>query len=321
MLTASDQDRIRAWAADRPAPRPLKLVVTDDPRSGELERFAEALAGLAPALEIRRERVENGGRPALAVEERIRYHALPVGPELAPFLDALAGESMAEPAPDLARRLEALNLPAPLRLFISSDCPFCPVAVRGLLSLVRACRHISVAVIDGRLFPEWADVEQVASVPTVLLDPGFRWTGVPNMEEIVTVAAERDPLQLGADTLRGLMEAGKAEEVAAMMVRRGRFFPALIDLLTHEKWPVRLGAMVAVEYLAAEAPDLAARGAEPLWRAYADAPDDVRGDLLHVLGDIAPAAMADAIESAGRAETHREIREAAQEAEEKIRSR
>ena len=323
MFDERDRHLILTWAKAHPAPRPLRLVTTDDPRSDDLGRFVHGLAGLLPSLEIRRETEAGGGAPMLAAGKRIRYHAVPTGPELTPFLTAMSRNGhRSEPLP--AKRLAilaAVDTPAPLRLFVSPGCPYCPAAARSLIAMATACDRIALTVIDGFLFHEMAEADDIRSVPTLLLDPGFRWTGTLDIEEIAQAMADRDPAAPGAHTLRGLIEAGEAHRVARMMRDQGIVFPALFDLLTHAKWPVRLGAMVTMEHLAAEHPELAARGAHPLWRRFADADDQIRGDLLYVLGEIAPPAMADAIEAATRTSPQAEVREAAMEAIEKIRQR
>lgn len=323
MLDEQDKGIIRGWAKTHPAPLPLRLVTTDDLRSDNLQRFALGVAALAPALEIRHETEVNGGAPVLAVGERIRYHAVPAGPELPPFLNAISGDGHDKVplSATLQGILAALDRPALLRLFISPLCPFCPEAARRLISLAEACVHLSLTVIDGFLFSEMAEAGGVRSVPTVLLEPGFQWTGTPDLEEIARAMTDRDSTTPGANTLRNLIETGSADRVARMIVDRGHVFPALFDLLTHTQWPVRLGAMVAMEHLAAERPDIAAQGADPLWQRFAGTDDRVQGDLLHVLGEIAPSAMADAIETATQTCHQEEVREAAMEAVEKIRHR
>ena len=166
-----------------------------------------------------------------------------------------------------------------------------------------------------------AEASGIQSVPTVLLEPGFQWTGLPDLEAIARAMTNPDPTTPGADTLRHLIETGRADRVAGMIIDRGHVFPALFDLLTHTQWPVRLGAMVTMEHLVAERPDIAAQGTGPLWQRFSAADDRVQGDLLHVLGEIAPLAMADTIETATRTGCQEEISEAAREAVEKIRHR
>jgi hypothetical protein len=69
-----------------------------------------------------------------------------------------------------------------------------------------------------------------------------------------------------------------------MMTESGQLFPALIDLLVHPRWSVRLGAMVTVEYLADDAPELGRRLCRSLWQTFSDLTIQVQGDVTHIFG-------------------------------------
>lgn len=107
-----------------------------------------------------------------------------------------------------------------------------------------------------------------------------------DLKEILTLCVQRDPSQLSAASLRQLIEDGQAGRLAQMMIDANTLFPALVELLTHERWSVRLGAMVTAEYLADEAPPLALDLATRLWDRFADFTDPVKGDVLHVIGQV-----------------------------------
>jgi HEAT repeat protein len=140
-----------------------------------------------------------------------------------------------------------------------------------------------------------------------------------NAIELVTMMLDRDPAALGADALRGLIEDGDAEGVARMMVDNGKLFPAFFNLLTHPRWSVRLGAMVAFETLAELDVKLAGQVIGPLISRFGDVDDMVKGDLLHVLGESGnPEAMPFLQTVAGDVEDA-EVRAAADEAIEKLK--
>ena len=123
-------------------------------------------------------------------------------------------------------------------------------------------------------------------MPTLILEDDIRWTGPVNIEELLTQCVQRDPARLSAASLRQLIEAGDAARVSTMMAESGRLFPALIDLLVHESWSVRLGAMVTAEYLAEAGPAISLRLCGLLWERFARLPPQVQGDVVQVLGQI-----------------------------------
>jgi hypothetical protein len=103
-----------------------------------------------------------------------------------------------------------------------------------------------------------------------------------------------------------------------MMADRNRVFPALIELLCHEQWPVRLGAMVAVEELNAVAPDLGRKAIDALWDRFEGVIDPVKGDILFLCGEIGHAQYAPRIKAVLRSSMAAEVKEAAKEALDKL---
>jgi hypothetical protein len=322
----SDADR-RLLEKRREAGHPpatLTVATTSAPQSAALANYATALAHHLPGLTVRRTAAElDTDPPALRVTDRLHYLATPQGPELAPFLAALldGGRGLPPLSAETAAALSALPVQARLEVFISPHCPFCPATVSALLPVALAAGPQLLSVIDGALFPDLAAARDIRTAPTVILDGGFRWSGKAAADEVVSAMARREPARLGAETLRGIIEDGMADTVARMMVDHGGLLDNLIPLLAHDKWPVRLGAMVVMENFQALRPDLATAAADRLWPLVAAAPDAVKGDLLHVIGETGDLRHAARLETLAAGDLPPEIREAAADALAAIRGR
>jgi hypothetical protein len=208
-----------------------------------------------------------------------------------------------------------------LRLFISQQCPFCPLTIQHITPLLALNELIHLAVIDCTLFPEMAQAKRIQSVPALLLDEQFRWTGSFLLEEVTEVMTNRDPEQLGSTSLERMLKEGNASKLAEMMLERKVIFPSLLDLLTHHKWPVRLGAMVTMEEITNRDPGLAAQVIDPLWERFQHAEDSVKGDIIHVLGESGNQKVSPRMQMVLDGEYDAEVKEAAREALEKIGSR
>jgi HEAT repeat protein len=115
-----------------------------------------------------------------------------------------------------------------------------------------------------------------------------------------------------------MLKQGAAKQLAGMMSERNAFFPALIELLCREEWPVRLGAMVAVEELHALRPELARQLIDPLWQCLNALPDAIQGDLFYVLGEIGGPALIPRLTVFLHGDVSAEVRDAVQEALEKL---
>ena len=312
--TAGLQNRLR-----------IELVrVPGHPALADIQRFAETLAALAPVLRLRRDTDAQARRPGLRLLANLIFHAAPAGSALAAFLDALELAANAVPSPlssAQAKAIEQIAAPAQLDLFVGAHCPFCPAIITRMAALAVAAPQIRLAVIDAERFADESRDQGIRSVPTLILDQGLRWTGSVDIDALLPAIIQRDPARLSPDILEQMLQSGAAADLAAMMVDAGRLFPAIVDLLCHPLWSVRLGAMVTMETVAEQAPALAAQAAPALLARYRRQEPSVRGDMLHVLGMVGGIDLAVQIESLAAGEPDAEVREAVVEALAVIRER
>ena len=322
-MTPRDENRIREWSDRLTGEVNLRLVLSrsDEAKNHELTGFCDALTRIAPAIQLKKDKAEaDDPAPALEIAPTLRYQAVPLGLELPPFLDALAGTSMA-PAGSLQADLEKIPAPVYFKLYVAQTCPHCPLVVRQLAPLALAGDTVHLTIIDGGLFTETAEADGIQAVPTLILDDERRWTGSLKPEEIMDVVVNRDPAEMSRATMERIIKEGKADRLARLMLEKGEVFPPLFDILTHEKWHVRLGAMVVVETLADEDPKLADRLIPPLWGRYRTADASVKGDILFVLGAAGNADTIPLLKEAMDKADADEVKEAASEAVEAISER
>ncbi len=289
-MTPQDEQTIQAWAQKQTTACMIALATEDGDAGERLALFCDRLAQLVPSTQIKKDTDQPWQTPALLIGRHgnIAYQAVPAGKMLALFLNAMAYEAGHDPdlPADIRRWADKIDLPALIKIYVTPQCPHCPKVLSQLLALAGANPHVRLTIIDGTLFTEQADADQIRAVPTVLLDDNLRWTGEIDVREVVRMSIQRDPTQLSAASLRQIIETGEAAGLARMMIENGQVFPSLIELLVNKKWPVRLGAMVTVEYLADEAPTVAAQLADLLWNRFNALTPQVQGDVVHVLCQI-----------------------------------
>ncbi len=335
-MTRNEEKEIVKWNSQFSDNIQIRLILTEDERSKYFSQFCEDLSHLAPRIQIRREEDESESLPAIRIvgsslrleptsfgKETLHlmsYQAIPLGTELEPFLEGLTLFNHKSPEiPDYVRQyLDKIRMPVELTLYVSQHCPFCPATVRQLLPLAAANEFIRLTVRDGFLFPEMAKSDNIQSAPTLLLDKNFRWTGSINLKELLDVIVNRDPAQLGASSLEAMLKEGNASQIANMMTDSEKIFPAFFDLLSNEKWSVRLGAMTVMEEIAENRRELAAQVIMPLWKRFHHAKDQVKGDILYVLGEAGNNETLSILKTVLNGDYHSEVKEAAKEAIEKI---
>jgi hypothetical protein len=300
----------------------IRLTTNADTRSQELERFCRELVENASRLQVIIEKNDAAGSmPGIHITSSLVYHAVPLGTELLPFLDMLVDISEQSAGNSPVGSTQESELPAKLKLYVSSTCSFCPAVVRKLVPLAMQNTHIQLMIIDAVHFSEVADTDHIRSVPTLILDNQFRWTGMVDLNELLNTIQGRDPAQLSAGTLASMISDGNAYGLAEMMLKEGCIFPGFMDLLTHEAFSTRLGAMAAAEEIAERRLSLAVQMAPPLVERFEQQIDAVKGDLLYIIGLSGDSGMLDFLKKIASGEYPEDVKEAAAEAMEAIQSR
>ncbi|MBT3311204.1 MAG: hypothetical protein HN737_06220 [Desulfobacterales bacterium] len=301
----------------------INIYMGDDGLKVEFKAFGEKLASLVPKIDVTIKKSDDDQPSAIQIHERIRFHAIPVGTEIDIFLDALkqVASGVVKLPDSVLEKLRSVDVPARCKLFIAQYCPHCPVVVQQIIPLVIECGYMHISIIDGTLFPKETETFRIMSAPTLLLDDDFRWTGSVPVHELVDAMNDRDPSQLGASSLEGIIKDGNASLVAEMMLKSRSIFQSFYELLMHEKWPVRLGAMVVMEEVIEKDKTLAAGTINPLLEKFPEMDDQVKGDILYLIGESGNYSNISELEKIISGEYSVMVKEAAGEAIESINCR
>jgi hypothetical protein len=284
---------IRHWNHELPEPFSVGLVQSRDERGLALEAFLQALTSLADKVHILPQESHEGDLPALLLGNSVRWQAVPEGGKMMPFLKAielhLSPSRAADSFPEALRsQIQSVPLPAELKVYVAPQCPFCPQVLGEIVPLALLNPLLHLSVIDGALFPELAAGDGVRSVPTVILDGTFRWTGTGYTEEIVNAILNRNPSHLGAKSLEVFLKDGNAGTLAQMMIDRREVFPAFVELFEGSDWSIRLGAMVVVETIAEASHELLEELLGLLWNRLHRTSGPARGDVIYLFGLVQP---------------------------------
>ena len=293
---------------------------TGHPQSKMFQKFCDNLIQLVPKIRIAKEDGSPQQPPQILIGNGLRYQALPGGLEMPPFIEALTAldSGVLQITESIKSRLKKNNLPATLTVFMAPQCTYCPQVISQLIPLSMLEAGVQLIVIDGTLFSDAAQTHKIQSVPTILLDEQFRWTGSAQIDEIIGAISTRNPALLGATSLESIVKDGQASHLAAMMLEAQEIFPAFYDLLIHDKWPIRFGAMVVIEEISGKNPGKALEAIGPLWARFEGVSDQVKGDILYLFGEIGDRRVIPWLTEVSAGEFDVEVKEAAKEALEKL---
>lgn len=316
ILTNDERADIEKWRSTVTEEILLQLFINKDDAGRQILAFCTEMADLVPEIILETAGESDDVLSKIMIGHNISYSALPHKNELEPFLGALSARGfLGAHIPDLLEPvITNISIPVMLKIYVSPDCPFCPGVVSQSLAAARLNPVINVSVIDGSLYPEQAARDNIRSVPALILDDSFRWTGEVDPEELIRMITERDPLNLGADTLRNIIHDGRAEEVAEMMVNRGKVFPAFVELLIDINWTVRLGAMAVFEYLVEKSPELCHEVNVELGERFPDQDSRVQGDIIYLMGESSDPAVRPFLEKVIKGDFTPEVIESAMDA-------
>nr|WP_320015261.1 thioredoxin family protein [uncultured Desulfobacter sp.] len=312
------KEQIKAWT---PLGRPTLIIAdTEHPEQKRFEAFARQWQEISTSISWT-DSSQSADLPGFFLKKNILYSALPLERELSPFLNGLDSLGKPNPGDGIQKTLDNIEVPCRLTLYIALQCPHCPGMVERLIPLAAACEKIHLHIIDGSLFPEKAQKDNVLSAPCLILNDDTRWTGAVTEEEILDMIVNKESMDLDTKALKTILEDGRAEWITERMLASNRLFKGFSGLLLHETWSVRLGAMVVVEAIAEEAPALCVELEEILIEAFSTKDVPVQGDILYALGEIGTPDTRDWIAAHQTALSHEDLKDAAEDAIQSIEDR
>ena len=260
MADEFDLDLDRLASELREATRTIDLVVhpadAPSPLGTRLAALAQRVSELSGgSVRLRRQAdSELPDRPALALghggDERIRYHALPEGPEGPPFVEAVLEMACRRKTPQttagLSASLSQLSKPVDLVVFMAAACPHCPEAVRAAVRVTLESPLVHTTVVDVQHFEGWAKRLGILSVPTTILDDALTITAVVPPQTLVERCLSRDGPDYELEVLRSLISAQRIDDAASRMLTAPGA-EAFAAAWAKSTMSMRMGLMMAAE--------------------------------------------------------------------------
>jgi len=231
------------------------------------------------------------GKPGftLSYEGRsnINYMALPTGPEAPPFMEALSGlvrnESVSNE--DWAVKLDTLEEPAEVLVFMAPPCPNCPHSVDAAIRVALASPIINTTIIDVQQYPELSKQFGVRSVPMTILDRGLSTVGIMKEEALVEQILSRGSDEFEHKVFISIIESGRFDD-AVNAIKQGRGASCFFAAWKGSATSLRIGLLLASES-ALEEDSAILDGLVPELLTLLDSEDTtLRGDTADLLGRI-----------------------------------
>lgn len=117
----------------------------------------------------------------------IKFNGIPAGHEINSFIPALLEVSGQEsPMPqDLVERIEKINKPVNIKVFVTLSCPHCAGAVQKAHKLALMNSHVEAEMIEAQTFSALSDKFNVSGVPKIVINDQFELLGNQPIQEFL----------------------------------------------------------------------------------------------------------------------------------------
>jgi len=178
---------------------PVKIVVfkVDDkercPYCAETVQIMEELSELSDKISVE---VYDGDKDTEKVEEfkvdkfpatiimadkdlGARYYGIPSGYEFSSVIEDIVEVSHGHVHLQEAtlKKLELIDKPVHIQVFVTPSCPYCPRAVRTAHQFAFANEHITADMVEATEFPELSEKYGVMSVPKIVINDKVEFVG------------------------------------------------------------------------------------------------------------------------------------------------
>ena len=220
----------------------LVAYLDDSPKSAEMRTLVDEIAALSDIVVARvaddtqGERVPSFSVSRAGTDMGVRFAGLPMGHEFTSLVLALLQAGGYPPKVDAEHieAIRALDADMDFVTYISLSCHNCPDVVQALNLMAILNPRIRHAMVDGGVFRDEVETNNIMAVPTVTLNGEVFGAGRMTLEEILakvdTGAAEREAKKIAArdpfDVL--IVGGGPGGAAAAIYAARKGFSTGIV---------------------------------------------------------------------------------------------
>lgn len=114
------------------------------------------------------------------VNHGVKFNGIPAGHEINSFIPALLdmGNAHEDSIPeDYLKRINAINKPVNIKVFVTLSCPHCPGAVEKAHKLAKLNPNIEGEMVEAQTFYELSNRFNVSSVPKIVFNDSVELVG------------------------------------------------------------------------------------------------------------------------------------------------
>ncbi len=316
MLTQAEIEKIKNTLKD--LEEEVEIIVVPNENWKDFEDFAKILSEANDKISYKVEDREGLiAKPAMILkkddQENIIYNAIPLREELEPFLKTIVMLSNG------IQMNEVEGLEAEIMVFVMPICPHCAKVVETVNSFAVANPKIKSIIIDASRFIDLMQKFDITSAPTTIINGEIKLTGYISKDELIEWL-KRSSGDYKRDYLVTLLNERRLDDIKSIVAKNPEDIRILAELLAHEEFLVRFGAMVVIEQIAKENPEVIKLAKDVIRNLLKHDDFRIREDVAMLLGSIGDESDVKFLEELLNEEKE-EVKDSAMEAIEEIRSK
>jgi len=290
----NEEETLQLQTALESLPQAIEVILykTEDSEFGrQLVSFVYAICGISKGKLKVLEGTPEAASPASPCfriskgeQGNVTYAVVPLGHQLAPFLQALrmAAERYSLPF-ESSLKHDQIGSPAEIWVLVSSECPRCPKAVEAAVALSYQHPLVSLFIIDALQFPALAQERGIKAVPATVIDQQLALVGnisASRLEELVRI---RGTEKYSEELIRSYIETRRIGK-GVDMLQHGDGRPAILSLMQEPDLSTRMGALLVLEETLDSYPTAIREMVPSLIGLLSHQDARIRGDVADFLG-------------------------------------
>jgi len=118
----------------------------------------------------------------------VKFNGIPAGHEINSFIPALLdmGQAHHDDVPeDYLKRIQAIDKPVNIKVFVTLSCPHCPGAVQKAHKLAMLNPNVEGEMVEAQTFVELSNRFNVSSVPKIVINDSIELVGNQPLDVIL----------------------------------------------------------------------------------------------------------------------------------------
>jgi thioredoxin-like negative regulator of GroEL len=317
ILSKSEIEKVRKILGEMKDEVKISVLKDSSDFSNDLENFSRLISSMSGKICFELKSTDGSIMPGIIIGN-IFYHALPTGMELESFLRTIVriANEQSDLDRETAEQVRQIEGQVEVIVFVIPICLHCAGVVEKINQFAIENSGIKAHVIDISHFPDLENEYGIMSAPTVIINKKVKLVNPSERELFEWINRKEDE----AEYFAKLLKDGRIDELENIIEKNLEKLEILVELLKKPEIAVRLGVMILLVKIFHKNPEKMRNVKPKLGKLLEHEDTNIVQDAIMTLGKIGDKSDIEQLEKLLNS-NNKDVKEAAEEALEEIRSR